>query len=99
MLTTVILALKIFLNTADAILIFKYHVRKVCIHFSVNMDVFPLTVLLKEGVDFSFFFIAVNQIYYLCLLQTHFAIKVFKILSPSSGGITKGETNKEDDFI
>lgn len=47
----------------------------------------------------GFFFIAVNQIYYLCLLQTHFAIKDFKIFSAPSGGIPKGETNKEDDFI
>lgn len=45
------------------------------------------------------FFIAVNQIYYLRLLQTHFATKDFKIFSVPSGGITKGETNKEDNFI
>lgn len=45
---------------------------------------------------FFFFFIGANHIYYLCLLEAHFAIKDFKVFSPSSGGITKHETNKED---
>lgn len=101
-LKNLILTLEIFLNLWCYFL-FKYHVWNVCIHFSfLNKYRFfslQISYWTKGWIFLSFFCIAVNHIYYFCLFQTHFAIKDFKIFSPSSWGKTKGETNKENDFI
>lgn len=55
-LTTLILALKIFLNTADAILIFKYHVRKVCNSLLSKYRCFSFNSLTEVRGRFFFLF-------------------------------------------